>query len=98
LESTGRRRKGIGVKLKCLKRYYGKFRPSGNGTQPFAASRNGEIKRWDQYDPRAVDLGCDHALLDPPADEAECLFELGGVLFVSIKPAIMIRSISGRVS
>jgi len=45
-----------------------------------------------------MDLGCDHPLLDPPADEAECLFELGGVLFVGIKPAIMIRSISGRVS
>jgi len=45
-----------------------------------------------------VNLGCDRALLDPPADEAECLFELGGVLFVGIKPAIMIRSILGRVS
>lgn len=71
----------------CLKQYYGNLRPSGNVAQ-----------RRDQYDPRAVNLGCDRALLDPPADEAECLFELGGVLFVGIKPAIMIRSISGRVS
>jgi hypothetical protein len=45
-----------------------------------------------------VDLGCNRALLDPPADEAECPFELAGVLFVGIKPAIMIRSISGGVS
>ena len=94
LESTGRRRKGIGVKLMCLKQYYCNLRRSGNGTRPFRCL----VQRRDQYDPLAVNLGCDHALLDPPADEAECLFELGGVLFVGIEPAIMIRSISGRVS
>jgi hypothetical protein len=44
-----------------------------------------------------LDLRRDDALFDPTAGEIERLLELGGVLFVGQR-AIMIRSISGRVS